>query len=726
MSEKPRGKKRAATSADPSQSLTVAQTLQAKRTKGCTKQNYKSKIGIMTAWMQCHAPDCVNDDELIVPVKKEPVLQFFGYLCGDASSLDQSNQTQNDKPMSISNVKGYRSALVDLYKQKFIKLDPTLDVELKSVLDGYDKLINDLKKRGLMKTMEGKRHLKSDGYTMLARKFMTKIPDQNGNGQSWSMVLFAWSFFVLMWNLMSRADSVDTIMLQHIDWSEDALTIEEQGHKGDQTGADKFAKHIYANPFEPEKCPILALAVLIFCCPNRTAHGRQQLFYGTNSKDRFNHLLRQLLNSLTEDELQMLGCPPNDIGGHSLRKGSCTFCLGQVNGPTPVTVYLRMGQSLGQLKDRYVHAAEGADQLCGRMVAGLPFNSEEFGVLPPHFTHEMLHQMNSEFWRSTVPGYENYPKGMQSVLPFLMASLIYHERFLRDNLSPLHPVFLSRTFTQNVFLDTMRTNVRLGIGKCEYTQLKSTGIPPHLAIAAQISSMRKETDDLRTEMQRMKDQLVAQMPQTIASMVSNEIRENFSIDGVAPITIRDIDSRMESLREHLTDQIGRITGHQSHNQLSATNTQIETQWKTWNWGDGLICHFVPRNWNFPDHITTKHMWDLWFFGDHCTGIRPFRLLNKRVELRPQDYMKHTRAKQVMEHCVSLAKELELIEPTTYIGDLVLARSDSVFETVYNELLKRLYGDNGRRTEEICYGRIYNLLCKYKKRLKASMIGPNTE
>lgn len=88
---------------------------------------------------------------------------------------------------------------------------------------------------------------------------MTGIPDRNG--QSWSTVVFSWAYFVLMWNLMSRSDSVDTIMLQHVEWVDDALVIEEQGHKDDQTGSDKYGKHIYANPYEPFKCPILAWLV---------------------------------------------------------------------------------------------------------------------------------------------------------------------------------------------------------------------------------------------------------------------------------------------------------------------------------------------------------------------------------------------------------------------------------------------------------------------------------
>jgi len=120
-----------------------------------------------------------------------------------------------------------------------------------------------------MKIREGKSAITISGYQMIAEKFMkTKVDKNNVVGQrkvasGWSATLFSWAFFVLMWNLMSRSDSVDGLMLQHLEWQEDSLIIEEHGHKGDQTGADSYGKHIYANPFEPSICPILSLAVLI-------------------------------------------------------------------------------------------------------------------------------------------------------------------------------------------------------------------------------------------------------------------------------------------------------------------------------------------------------------------------------------------------------------------------------------------------------------------------------
>jgi hypothetical protein len=75
-------------------------------------------------------------------------------------------------------------------------------------------------------------------------------------------------------------------MHPHIDWNGDCLTIEEQGQKADQTGEDKFPKHVYANPLQPVLCPILAIAVLVFSCSSADSFANRQLFCGTDSKGR--------------------------------------------------------------------------------------------------------------------------------------------------------------------------------------------------------------------------------------------------------------------------------------------------------------------------------------------------------------------------------------------------------------------------------------------------------
>ncbi|KAJ1442958.1 hypothetical protein B484DRAFT_462686 [Ochromonadaceae sp. CCMP2298] len=333
----------------------------------------------------------------------------------------------------------------------------------------------------------------SAGYHMLAEKLLSYDPRTRKVGAEASTASFAWAFFVIMWNLMSRTDSVDGIMLQHIGWRDDSLVIQEQGHKGDQTGTEKYWKHIYANPHKPEVCPVLALAVLVFAGAPRANTGRQQLFMGSNSKDRFGKTLHQILWSLTEGEKQTLAQERADIGAYSLRKGSASYCLGQVGGPNPVTVQLRMGHSLGKVNDAYFFQGDGQDQLCGRMVSGLPFNNETFAVLPPRFSSAVQARWwwNIDMWRQLVDGYDNYPDGFKTAFPYLLASIIYHEDYLRSHLYDAHPLWNSRVFANNPHLHVLRADgsILLGVGYCADTGLRATGIPTHLAIAEKMKTL---------------------------------------------------------------------------------------------------------------------------------------------------------------------------------------------------------------------------------------------
>lgn len=154
----------------------TARLMQSKRTNDGTKQNYRSKINIMTKWMKQHYPGAVksNDDDLIIPIARECVVQFFGELSLKAAVMLEANHEEAGElppPMSVSAVGGYRSALVDRYRSQSLKLDEQLDLELASILDGYEKSISELKQSGRMTIYEGKRHLKWSGYGVIVSKF---------------------------------------------------------------------------------------------------------------------------------------------------------------------------------------------------------------------------------------------------------------------------------------------------------------------------------------------------------------------------------------------------------------------------------------------------------------------------------------------------------------------------------------------------------------------------
>ncbi|KAJ8574484.1 hypothetical protein ON010_g4729 [Phytophthora cinnamomi] len=308
---------------------------------------------------------------------------------------------------------------------------------------------------------------------------------------------------------------------------------------------------------------------------------KQQLFIGSDSKDRFGRLLRRVIKSFDEEELRVLGCIPEDIGTHNLCKGSSSYALGQVNGPTPVSVYLRMGQNLGKLIDRYIHFGEGADQLCGRMISGLLFNSERFGVLPPHFHPESLAKMSIEHWKEIVSSYSNYPRGVQSAFPSLLASIIHHEPYLRDTLCSQHPIFTARVFSANRLLDQQRGAVILAIGTSPVCGLKATGIPAHLAVAKQVNDLRDEVASLHSEIDDLKNVKLEKLSDEVAEKVCVALRQHFVINGAAPVSLSDLDQRINELRASIITEF-RTAQQENYSTPSSAPGEYQPDWRAWS------------------------------------------------------------------------------------------------------------------------------------------------
>lgn len=220
----------------PEESGAIAREMQSKRTCEGTKDTYKSKIKVACDWFKKNQPHCLaKNGSFKLPIPCKELLQFFGYLCRAAFAREKLKSADEitdemEEPVSSSCVSGYRSAIVDIYTNANDMLAKETSLALKKVMDGYDKTLTDLKRRGLMKISEGKRPISGSGYGLLAEKFMkTHVPRTNKKvvAGSGATALFGWPFFVVMWNLMSRADSVDHIMLQHMEWNGDALIITE-------------------------------------------------------------------------------------------------------------------------------------------------------------------------------------------------------------------------------------------------------------------------------------------------------------------------------------------------------------------------------------------------------------------------------------------------------------------------------------------------------------------
>jgi hypothetical protein len=148
----------------------IAEQMKAKKTKKNTKDNYGSKNKQLLAFVIKHKDDfatnetVLNDgvESLRIPFDDEGAVlkQFFGHIMASASSRNKL-QTQSEIPVgeedpwSVAQIKGFRSAIVSLYTDLNKQISREVDLEIGSMIDGYEKVIVDLKRRGLMKVDEG-------------------------------------------------------------------------------------------------------------------------------------------------------------------------------------------------------------------------------------------------------------------------------------------------------------------------------------------------------------------------------------------------------------------------------------------------------------------------------------------------------------------------------------------------------------------------------------------
>lgn len=725
----------------------AARKMMAKCIVDTTTASYNSRIENMKKWFKENPMEDENGnpvqlfdtDEITLklPVPTHAVLAFFGFI-GDRKVDANGNETSDAEIQKASSTMGgYRSALVHHYKQKGMKISDELDTSLSAYMSGYKRTITSLKLRGVMSIHEGKRPMEFGGYSLLAERFLRISPttcpvDPKKKFGSWSQQLFAWPFFVLCWNLMARSVTVGNIMYQHISWSGDALTINVPKHKGDQEGAKDYPRHIYANPLQPEICPILALAVLLFSSTNRPGNGenKHQLFEGQHSESRFSAILRVVVDSLTCSEEAILGVKKKEIGTHSPRKGAPTYVLAMIEGPNPVQVFLRAGWSLGNVPDRYLFAGKGGDQLVGRTVCGLPMTDDRFAALPPHFTKATLDNISETQWAIMLPNYASYPSSLRCALPFLLASLVHHDSWLRSNLNARHPLFQSRLYTQGLYAQ-FKDKVLLGKVECPETRLIASGVPSHIMMSKAIRDLSARMDTLESGSKRRHEDMLgalAELKDTLPKLLRTDLLNNFQIDGAIPLTQADfmqsLDAFATRLENKFEQRIAATYDALTPQQNIATAIEQEGEFLTWNWG-GRMCQMVPEGFRMPE-CSVKSLWDLWHFGHRQERIAPYKKLKGYNFVVKTDASELSKARRVIAEIYKMCVEKGSIvgnnvdKADVYVSGLDVLSSDSIFDAAFELLTSRLYkSTHNHRLGDLRYNYVYNLIVAHYRTMQSN-------
>ena len=110
------------------------------------------------------------------------------------------------------------------------------------------------------------------------------------------------------------------------------------------------------------------------------------------------------------------------------------------------------------------------------------------------------------------------PDCFRRVLYFLLASIVYHVKFLRETLSEGHPLWNQRFFTRPVTVDGVTYSssctalsgmVVTGLDRCEETGLQATGIPTHLIVANAVSELKDQFSAEMEEARRERAEIKA-------------------------------------------------------------------------------------------------------------------------------------------------------------------------------------------------------------------------
>ena len=274
-----------------------------------TQDQYAATFNYITSYCTIHYPDAVNEvGELILSMEIENLEAFMGDMgCDRDDGTCKASSTFN----------GYATVIKFYYRKNKVPIDDATKELFKGLQDGFKRKIADKKDKGIMKNFEGKVPVSFVIFASLSKLALFAADCRS------TFASFVHLFLILCWNLFARSCSVADLRTHHFSWENDCLVIDMSKHKADQAGDQITLKHLYANPYNPEHCVILALALHIFAISFRPENEDKTLVFQGSPCDIFTKWLPTALQTIAD-----LGYALTDFGTHSFRKGIASFCAG--------------------------------------------------------------------------------------------------------------------------------------------------------------------------------------------------------------------------------------------------------------------------------------------------------------------------------------------------------------------------------------------------------------
>lgn len=475
--------------------------------------------------------------------------------------------------------------------------------------------------------------------------------------------------------------------------------------KNDQTASKpREPRHIYANPFNPAVCPILALGMYLICFQGKEPS--MHLFPGTNQYDRYSKSLQALLEA-NKRECERRGIVIGDIGTHSIRKGASTYCTsGTTSAPNLIAVQLRGGWTIEGVQSVYMKYDQAGDCHVGRTVTGLPM-TEEFATLPPYFTDDANELVDSAIHVS----FPFLPPELHRVAHFLLASLVYHADYLQDNLDSRHPVLRSALFADK--LPLLRAKLVAPHLPKRGDRIQATGLPAHTLLSMQLANLHQDGLTVTSTIESLRHDLLQMREGIIEDYI--KVLEDRAIQAQA-VTPQGLSQRITEVIQPTTNAVARIEAllaNLQRDQLTSTSrpepevASVRPNCHTVNvhsWGGKL--HPVPETFRLPLG-SALIAYQQWCCGDRTRGYPPIRSLSF------EDLPTANERKRFSHYsCLMSLIDKECKRLDKWIADPTTDQATSMFmsaERVFDAIDETTTSNRKRRVSQLAWPTILNNL-----------------
>ena len=285
-------------------------------------------------------------------------------------------------------------------------------------------------------------------------------------------------------------------------WDGDCCILQLPRLKKDQGGENVLDRHVYVNPKEPMGCMLFWLGIRILSVASAA---RCQYIIGDEAQVKegkdgaYGEWLSKCLKSAPPEEVaDNFSGEASDFGTHSIRKFKMTEMACTVDGPPVISAFLRCGHSIGQVTQTYIREGGGGDQFCGRLCAGLSTQDLDFGLLPPRFDMSLFPEGIN--YPEFIAFYIQYPVCFMSIIPFLIALVVYQMVFIENEFPRCHPFFSCKFYIDGYYkIDKLGREGGILVGRiyCPITKMQATGIPAYVRQGIQLEGIESQLVILR-------------------------------------------------------------------------------------------------------------------------------------------------------------------------------------------------------------------------------------